>query len=60
MATTNPTTRLKAGVLILGIRVSVAFLVKRNTVVLHLRFGAPMIVVHLMFRWSGRSLWDGG
>ena len=61
MATTNPTTRLKAGVALLGLRVSVAVLVKGTTVVLHLRLRlrSPLIVVHLSLRWCGRSLRGG-
>jgi hypothetical protein len=38
MATTNPTTRLRINVRLLGLRVSVALLVKRTSVVFRLRF----------------------
>lgn len=50
MATTNPTSRLRAGVRILGLRVCVAILVKRTPVelALRLRFRSPLIVVRLV------------
>jgi len=59
MATTNPTTRLKAVVSLPGLWVAVAVLVKRTTLVLHLRlrFHLPLVGVHLglTFRRSTRG-----
>jgi hypothetical protein len=59
MATTNPTTRLKAGVLLLGLRVSVAVLVKGTTMALHLRLRCPLIVVHIALTLHRSAGGDG-
>jgi len=52
MATANPPVRLKAGVRLPGLRVSVALLVTRTTIVVHIRLRLrwPAIVVHLALR----------
>jgi hypothetical protein len=52
MAAINPPASLRVWLRLLGLRVSVAFLVRRTTVVLDLRLRSPLIAVRLAVRSS--------
>lgn len=56
MATTNPTARLRLGVRILGLRVSLAVLVNGTTLLLRVRLCLRhKVVVHLALAFRNRA-----